>query len=46
MTASTSPWKRYVVGPDEQSRSAVLADEATIVQSRGGYYWWATLWLS
>jgi hypothetical protein len=44
MTASTSRWKRYVVGPDEQGRSAVLANEAANVQSHDGYYWRATLW--
>jgi hypothetical protein len=44
MTTSPARWKRYVVGPDEEGRSAVLADEATNVQSRDGYYWRATLW--
>jgi quercetin dioxygenase-like cupin family protein len=44
MTTSTSRWKRYVVGPDSEGRSTVLADEPTNVQSRKGFYWRATLW--
>lgn len=40
----TSRWKRYVVGPDTEGRSTVLADEQTSVQSRDGYFWRATLW--
>jgi quercetin dioxygenase-like cupin family protein len=37
-------WKRYVVGPDEAGRSAVLETEATNVQERPGFFWRATLW--
>lgn len=37
-------WKRYVVGRDEQGRSAVLADEATNVQENPGIFYRATLW--
>jgi quercetin dioxygenase-like cupin family protein len=39
-----SRWKRYVVGPDEAGRSAVLETEATSVQERPGFFWRATLW--
>jgi hypothetical protein len=39
-----SGWKRYVVGADAQGRSAVLATEATNVQSKEGFFWRATLW--
>jgi hypothetical protein len=39
-----SRWKRYVVGPDEEGRSAVLATEPTNVQAKEGYFWRATLW--
>jgi hypothetical protein len=39
-----SRWKRYVVGPDAQGRSAVLATEPTNVQSKVGFFWRATLW--
>jgi hypothetical protein len=44
MTAPTPRWKRYVVGPDGEGRSAVLADEPTNIQSREGFFWRATLW--
>jgi hypothetical protein len=39
-------WNRYVVGADEQGRSAVLASEpdATSIQQKEGFYWRATLW--
>jgi hypothetical protein len=40
----TSRWKRYVVGPDAEGRSAVLEQEQTSVQSRDGFFWRATLW--
>lgn len=40
----TSRWKRIVVGPDEQGRSAVLDTEQTNVQSKEGFFWRATLW--
>lgn len=36
--------KRYVVGPDDQGRSAVLETEPTNVQEKKGFYWRATLW--
>ena len=39
-----SKWKRYVVGPDENGKSAVLAEEATNVQEDPGIFWRATLW--
>jgi quercetin dioxygenase-like cupin family protein len=37
-------WKRYVVGPNDDGRSAVLADEPTNIQSETGFFWRATLW--
>jgi quercetin dioxygenase-like cupin family protein len=37
-------WKRYVVGPDAQGKSAVLMTEATNVQENPGYFYRATLW--
>jgi mannose-6-phosphate isomerase-like protein (cupin superfamily) len=37
-------WKRYVVGPDENGKSAVLMREATNVQDRPGLVYRATLW--
>ncbi len=37
-------WKRYVVGPDANARSAVLMSEATNVQENPGYFYRATLW--
>jgi len=36
--------KRYVVGPDEEGRSAVLESEPTNIQSQEGFFWRATLW--
>ncbi|NUO57450.1 MAG: cupin domain-containing protein [Hamadaea sp.] len=39
-----SRWKRIVVGPNEDGRSAVLDTEQTNVQSKEGFYWRATLW--
>ncbi|MDX6646599.1 MAG: hypothetical protein QOK40_2326 [Miltoncostaeaceae bacterium] len=39
-----SRWKRYVVGPNDAGRSAVLETEATNVQQRPGFFWRATLW--
>lgn len=39
-----SRWKRYVVGPDPQGRSAVLATEPTNVQEKAGFFWRSTLW--
>jgi quercetin dioxygenase-like cupin family protein len=39
-----SRWKRYVVGPDSDGMSAVLAAEPTNVQSQEGFFWRATLW--
>jgi hypothetical protein len=39
-----SRWKRYVVGPDAEGRSAVLSTEPTNVQSKEGFFWRATLW--
>ena len=40
----SSRWKRYVVGPDADGRSAVLDTEQTNVQSNEGFFWRATLW--
>jgi quercetin dioxygenase-like cupin family protein len=37
-------WKRYVVGPNEAGKSAVLSDEATNVQEKPGFFYRATLW--
>jgi quercetin dioxygenase-like cupin family protein len=39
-------WNRYVVGTDDQGRSAVLSTEpdATSIQFKEGFYWRATLW--
>lgn len=37
-------WKRYVVGPDANGKSAVLLDEAQNVQEDPGIYYRATLW--
>ena len=37
-------WKRYVVGPDGNGKSAVLMHEATNVQEDPGIYYRATLW--
>jgi quercetin dioxygenase-like cupin family protein len=37
-------WKRYVVGPDPNSKSAVLMQEATNVQENPGIFYRATLW--
>jgi hypothetical protein len=37
-------WKRYVVGPDANGKSAVLMHEATNVQEDPGIYYRATLW--
>jgi hypothetical protein len=37
-------WKRYVVGPDANGKSAVLAQEATNVQESPGIFYRVTLW--
>lgn len=37
-------WKRYVVGPDANGKSAVLMHEATNVQENPGIFYRATLW--
>jgi quercetin dioxygenase-like cupin family protein len=37
-------WKRYVVGPDSNGKSAVLMNEATNVQETAGIFYRATLW--
>jgi hypothetical protein len=37
-------WKRYVVGPDANGKSAVLMREATNVQENPGIFYRATLW--
>lgn len=37
-------WKRYVVGPDTNGKSAVLMQEATNVQEDPGIFYRATLW--
>jgi hypothetical protein len=39
-----SKWKRYVVGPNNEGKSAVLMDEATNVQENPGIFYRATLW--
>lgn len=39
-----SKWKRYVVGPDANGKSAVLMEEANNVQENPGIFWRATLW--
>ncbi|MEP9350744.1 cupin domain-containing protein [Xanthobacter sp. KR7-225] len=36
--------KRYVVGPRDDGRSAVLMTDATNVQESAGFFWRATLW--
>ena len=37
-------WKRYVVGPDANGKSAVLMQEATNVQENPGIFYRASLW--
>src|SRR6202011_4645153 len=37
-------WKRYVVGPDTNGKSAVLLREASNVQENPGFFYRATLW--
>ena len=37
-------WKRFVVGPDANGKSAVLMHEATNVQEDPGIFYRATLW--
>jgi hypothetical protein len=37
-------WKRYVVGPNADGKSAVLMHEATNVQENPGIFYRATLW--
>ena len=37
-------WKRYVVGRNDDGKSAVLMTEATNVQENPGIFWRATLW--
>ena len=37
-------WKRYVVGPDVNGKSAVLMSEASNVQQNPGFFYRATLW--
>ncbi|WP_263264110.1 cupin domain-containing protein [Pseudomonas sp. RIT-PI-S] len=37
-------WKRYVVGPNEHGKSAVLMEEANNVQEQEGIFYRATLW--
>lgn len=37
-------WKRYVVGPDANGKSAVLMQESTNVQEKHGVFWRSTLW--
>jgi hypothetical protein len=37
-------WKRYVVGPDTNGKSAVLLHEATNVQENPGFFYRAALW--
>ncbi len=41
---SDDRWKRYVVGPDADGKSAVLSSEASNVQSNPGIFWRSTLW--
>jgi hypothetical protein len=40
----SSRWKRYVVGPDAEGRSAVLETEQSNIQSKEGFFWRSTLW--
>jgi mannose-6-phosphate isomerase-like protein (cupin superfamily) len=37
-------WKRYVVGPNDDGKSAVLMQEASNVQENPGFFYRATLW--
>src|SRR4030088_2134734 len=37
-------WKRYVIGPDANGKSAVLLHEATNVQEKPGFFYRAALW--
>jgi hypothetical protein len=37
-------WKRFVVGPDANGKSAVLMHDATNVQEDPGIFYRATLW--
>ncbi len=37
-------WKRYVVGPDGQGKSAVLTQEATMVKEDPGMFYRVDLW--
>lgn len=39
-----SRWKRYVVGPNADGKSAVLDTEQTNVQENPGYFWRCTVW--
>jgi hypothetical protein len=39
-----SKYKRYVIGRNEEGKSAVLIDEATNVQENPGFFWRAILW--
>ena len=39
-----SKYKRYVVGRNENGKSAVITDEAHNVQEVPGFFWRATLW--
>lgn len=36
--------KRYVVGPNADGKSAVLATEPTNIQTQDGFFWRSTLW--
>jgi len=40
----TSKWKRYVVGPNAEGKSATLLHEAANVQEEPGVFYRATLW--
>ncbi len=42
--AAADRWKRYVVGPNAQGKSAVLSDAATNVQENPGIFWRSTIW--
>ena len=45
-TAVATHVNRFVVGLDGQNRSAVVQRGLTNVQSREGFYWSATLWVT
>ena len=42
--AAADRWKRYVVGPNAEGKSAVLSDTATNVKENPGFFWRSTGW--